>query len=156
MPDVPLSRVACAVGLGLFAGAAGTAAMTISSTLEAKLRGRGASSAPSEAAGKVLGVQPRDPDGQARFATVVHWSYGTAWGAARGLMALAGLRGTRAAVAHFATVWGWSLVMLPGLDVTPPAWRQEPRELGVDALHHLVYASATTAAWSALDSTSGA
>ena len=81
-----IGDTASAVGKGLFAGAAGTVAMTVSSTLEAKLRERGSSSAPADAAGKVLGVQPRDPDGQARFSTVVHWGYGTSWGAVRGLL----------------------------------------------------------------------
>jgi hypothetical protein len=38
-----LEDIAAAVGKRLFAGAAGTAFMTASSTLEAKLRGRGAS-----------------------------------------------------------------------------------------------------------------
>lgn len=146
-----LDRIATAVGKGLIAGAAGTAAMTISSTLESKLRDREPSSAPSDAAGKVLGVQPRNPEGRARFATVVHWSYGTGWGVARGITALAGLRGPAAAAAHFGAVWGSSLVMLPALDVAPPPWKTPPGELAVDALHHLVYAAATSAAWTALD-----
>ena len=47
---------AAAVGKGVFAGAVGTAAMTVSSSIEARLRGRGASSAPADAAGKVLRV----------------------------------------------------------------------------------------------------
>jgi hypothetical protein len=51
-----LGDVAEAVGKGLFAGAAGTAAMTVSSTLEAKLRGRGMSTTPAQAATKVLDV----------------------------------------------------------------------------------------------------
>jgi hypothetical protein len=152
MPDIRIGRLACAVGQGLLAGAAGTAAMTLSSSLEAKLRDRGASSAPSEAAGKVLGVQPRDPERQARFSTAVHWSYGTAWGAVRGLIAVVGLSGARATAAHFAAVWGSSLVMLPTLDVAPPPWEQGAAELGVDAFHHLVYAGATSLAWSALES----
>src|SRR4051794_31759622 len=105
-----LRRIANDVGAGLFAGAADTAAMTASSSLEARLTGRGASSAPADAAGKVLGVQPRDPEGAARFSTVVHWSYGTAWGAARGLI-----------------VGG------------PPPWQQTPQALATDAFHHLVY-----------------
>lgn len=79
-----LSDVAGAVGKGLFAGAAGTALMTISSTLEAKLTGRGSSSAPADAAGKVLGVQPRDEAGQARFSNAVHWGYGIGWGRCAG------------------------------------------------------------------------
>jgi hypothetical protein len=150
MADLNLNRLASAVGTGLFAGAVGTAAMTVSSTLESKLRGRGPSATPSEAAGKVLGVRPRDTRGQARFANIIHWSYGTSWGVARGLLDLAGLRGIPAAAAHFTTVWGSSLVMLPALGVAPPPWEQDPRELGVDALHHAVYAGATGAAWSGM------
>jgi hypothetical protein len=143
-------RVAGAIGAGLVAGAVGTAAMTVSSSLEARLRKRESSTAPAKAAGKVLGVQPRNPRGAARFSNVVHWSYGTAWGATRGLIDLAGLRGVPAAGLHFAAVWGWSLVMLPALDVAPPVWRQPPTEVAIDACHHLVYAGATTAALSAL------
>jgi len=48
--------LASSVGKDLFAGAIGTAAMTVSSTLEMKTRGRAASMAPADAAGKVLGI----------------------------------------------------------------------------------------------------
>jgi hypothetical protein len=41
--------------------------MTVSSTLEMKLRGREASSAPADAAAKVLGVEPRGDAEKARF-----------------------------------------------------------------------------------------
>ncbi len=146
-----IDRVAGSIARGLIAGAVGTAAMTVSSTVEAKLRGRGGSSAPADAAGKVLGVQPRDPAGEARFSNFVHWSYGTGWGAVRGLIGLAGLRPPEAAGAHFGVVWGSSLVMLPVLGVAPPPWKQPPAELGIDAFHHIVYAGATTLAWIALD-----
>ncbi len=145
---------AAAVGKGLFAGAIGTVAMTVSSTLEAKLRQRGSSSAPADAAGKVLGVQPRDPAGQARFATVVHWGYGTSWGAVRGLLHAAGLDGPAATGAHFAAVWGSAQVMLPALDVAPPLWDSQPKEVAVDAFHHCVYAVATGVAFAALQSSS--
>ena len=67
-----LGDVAAAVGKGLFAGAAGTAAMTVSSSVEAKLRGRGASSTPAQAAAKVLGVEPVDEASEARFSNLVH------------------------------------------------------------------------------------
>jgi hypothetical protein len=69
-----------ALGRGLVAGLLGTAAMTISSTAEAKLSGRGASTTPAQAAGKVAGVVPRDEAGEQRFNTLAHWGYGTAWG----------------------------------------------------------------------------
>lgn len=149
-----LGDVAAAVGKGLFAGAAGTVAMTASSTLEAKLRERGSSSAPADAAGKVLGVQPRDPDGQARFATVVHWSYGTSWGAVRGLLHAAGLDGANAAAAHFAAVWGSAQVMLAVLDIAPPPWKTPPKEIAIDAFHHAVYAAGTELAFVALQRSS--
>jgi hypothetical protein len=46
--------------------------MTASSTLEAKLRGRGASLTPAQAAQKVLGVEPIDEGSEARFSNLVH------------------------------------------------------------------------------------
>ncbi len=72
-----VSDLAGAVGKGLFAGAVSTAAMTISSTLEAKLTDGESSSAPADAAGEVLGVEPKGPSGERRFSTAVHWGYGT-------------------------------------------------------------------------------
>ncbi len=125
--------------------------MTVSSTVEAKLRARGASSAPADAAGKVLGVQPRDEEGQARFSNVVHWSYGTSWGAVRGLLHAVGVDGGAAVAAHFAAVWGSAQVMLPALEVAPPPWRSPPEEIAIDAFHHVVYAVATGIAFAALE-----
>jgi hypothetical protein len=146
-----LGDVAADVGRGLFAGLLGTAAMTVSSTAEMKIRGRPASNAPAVAAGKVLGVEPRDEEGEARFSTLVHWGYGTGWGAVRGLVGSAGLEGPAAAAAHFGAVWGAEQVMLPALDVAPPFWTWGAKEVGIDAFHHLVYATATSVAYSVLD-----
>ena len=113
-----LGNVAAAFGKGVFAGVAGTAAMTLSSTIEMKLRGRPASSAPAQAAAKVLGVEPVDEVAKARFSNLVHWGYGTAWGGARGLLAAAGLSGPAATAAHLGAVWGSEQVMLPALGIT--------------------------------------
>ncbi len=151
---VSLGNIASDVGKGLFAGAAGTVAMTVSSTIEAKVRDRGSSSAPADAAGKVLGIQPRDEDGKARFSNVVHWSYGTSWGAVRGLLHAAGLDGAKATAAHFAAIWGSAQMMLPALDVAPPLWESPPEEIGIDAFHHAVYAAATSVAFTALERSS--
>ena len=146
-----LGDVAADVGKGLFAGAAGTAAMTVSSTLEMKIRGRPPSSAPADAAAKVLGVEPKGEKEQARFSNLVHWGYGTAWGAVRGLIDAAGLEGSKATAAHLGAVWGSEQVMLPALGVAPPFWTWGVKEVGIDALHHLVYAGATSAAYAFLD-----
>ena len=146
-----LSDVAGAVGKGLFAGAVGTAAMTISSTLEAKMNEREPSSAPSDAAGKVIGVQPRNEAGKARFSTVVHWGYGTGWGAARGLLEVGDMGSAAATATHFATVWGSSLAMLPALRVAPAPTEMGATQLATDALHHGVYAVATGLAYRFID-----
>ncbi len=146
-----IGDVAAEFGKGLFAGAAGTAAMTASSTLEMKLRNRGASSAPADAAAKVLGVEPVNEEAQARFSNLVHWGYGTAWGGVRGLITAAGISGTRATAVHFGLLWSSEQVMLPALEVAPPLSEWGAEEIAVDALHHLVYAVATGAAYYLLD-----
>jgi hypothetical protein len=115
-----LGDVAASVGMGLFAGVAGTVAMTVSSTLEMKIRGRQGSSAPAQAAAKVLGVEPTGEAEEARFSNLVHWGYGTSWGPVRGLIGAVGLEGKEATAAHFLAVWGTEQVMLPALGVAPP------------------------------------
>jgi hypothetical protein len=146
-----LGDVAAAVGKGLFAGVAGTAAMTVSSTIEMKLRGRPASSAPAAAAATVLGVEPKGQSEEARFSSIVHWGYGTSWGAVRGLIAAAGLKGLRANAAHLGTVWSSEQAMLPALGVAPPFWEWGAKEVAIDAFHHLVYAGTTGVAYALLD-----
>jgi hypothetical protein len=144
-------QAAAAAGIGLAAGLAGTAAMTVSSTIEMKIRSRQGSSAPADAAGKLLGVRPAGEKESKRFGTLVHWAYGTGWGAARGILAALGLPAPAATAAHLALVWGTEQVMLPALDVAPPATQWGAKELGIDAWHHLVYAGVTGAAYELLD-----
>jgi hypothetical protein len=83
-----LRALPAAIGEGLVAGAAGTAAMTLSSTLEMKARGREPSDAPARAAAKVLGVDPTGESERRRFATLTHWGYGTSWGIHRDGLAI--------------------------------------------------------------------
>ncbi len=147
----PLGAMACAAGKGLFAGVAGTAAMTASSTIEMKLRGRPASTTPAVAACKVLGIELAEEQQKAGFANAVHWLYGTAWGSMRGYLALAQLPPLGAAAAFFATVWGTELAMLPKLGVTPPVSQWGTTEIAVDAFHHAVYAAATSCAYMLLE-----
>lgn len=148
---VRLGSVAAAVGRGLAAGLAGTAAMTVSSTLEAKMRGREPSTTPARAAAKVLGVEPVDERSQRRFNTMVHWGYGSGWGAMRGLLGALGLAGVPAALAHLAAVWGGEQVVLPATGVAPPATEWGATEVAVDLWHHVVYVTATSLAYAWLD-----
>ena len=146
-------KVASSIGKGLVAGFAGTAAMTISSTLEARLRGRTPSTAPARATAKVLGISSfEDGVAQARFNDLSHWGYGTGWGIVRGLLDAAGLAPRRATAAHGAAVWGSAQVMLPALDVAPPAIFWPKEEVAIDAFHHTVYALATGIAYELLSS----
>src|ERR687897_1129448 len=110
-----IGDVAADFGKGLFAGAAGTAAMTVSSTLEMKLSGRPASQTPAQAAEAVLQVEPKDEESEAQFSNLVHWGYGTGWGAVRGLLRGTGLGPGAATATHGAAVYGSEQVLLPAL-----------------------------------------
>ena len=126
--------------------------MTLSSTIEMKVRGREPSTVPARAAAKVLGVEPVGEPEQLRFATIVHWGYGAAWGVLRGVMGAVGIRGTAAAALFFSVVWTTELVTLPALDIgVPPVSRWSGQEVAIDSLHHVVYAAATSAACDLLE-----
>ena len=144
-PTRPLARLVDSVGRGVLAGAVGTAAMTISSTIEMKLRKREASTVPAEAASKVLGFRVWKQD-QRKFANVVHWQYGSSVGALRGLLSAVGLREPLASGLFFTVVWGTALAMVPKLTDAPPVKEWGPEELAIDAFHHLVYVVATSLA----------
>ena len=146
-----IGEIASAVGKGLFAGLAGTAVMTVSSTLEAKLSGRGASSVPAAAIEAVLGVTPTSEAGEQRLNTVAHWGYGTAWGAVRGLLGAVGAHGPGAFLAHFGAVWGGAQVILPSLGVASLTWQYGLKATATDVLHHTVYALATNAVYEWLE-----
>jgi hypothetical protein len=149
-------KLAGSIGKGLMAGLAGTAFMTLSSTVEARLRQRKPSSAPARATAKVLGITSfADEIAQARFNDVAHWGYGTAWGVLRGLLDALGLPPPAATAAHGAAVWGSAQVTLPALDIAPPALFWAPREIAIDAFHHAVYATATGFAYQLLSDRRG-
>jgi hypothetical protein len=146
-----LPGFAASLGRGLVAGAIGTTAMTVSSTIEQRARGREPSTAPADAAMKVLGIQGFcDDAAKSRFSNVVHWAYGSAWGVPRALFDLAGLSPAAATAAHGAALWASEQVMLPALGVAPPLWTWGATEIAIDAGHHVVYAVATGVAYEAL------
>jgi hypothetical protein len=147
---VKVADAASNLGKGLVAGFAGTAAMTVSSTLEQHLRKRAASSAPADATAKVLGIAEFAGDGaKARFSFLSHWGYGTGWGVVRAALGSV-LPPKAATAAHLAAIWGNEQVMLPALDVAPPITMWGGKEIAIDAFHHVVYATATGAAYELL------
>jgi hypothetical protein len=141
-----LDRASVAVGRGLVAGLAGTAAMTVASTAEMKLRGRPPSTAPADVAGRLLGVESRERAG-ARFATSAHLAAGVSLGAVRGLLDLLGVRGPPAAAAFFWISWTPDLVVVPAVGAAEPPWRWSAAEVAISAAHHVVYAAAGESAY---------
>ncbi|MBF5045963.1 hypothetical protein FGE12_26360 [Aggregicoccus sp. 17bor-14] len=93
------------------------------------------------------GRAPRGgPAGHQAASQLVHLGYGAAWAAAFAL----GQRGGRSRApllrgALFgAAQWAFGFfVLMPALGVTRPAWRQRPRELGVNLSAHLLYGAVT-------------
>jgi hypothetical protein len=147
---VKVADAASTLGKGLVAGFAGTAAMTVSSTLEQHLRKRAASSAPADATAKVLGIAEFSDDAaKERFSFLSHWGYGTGWGVVRAGFGSV-LPPKAATVAHLAAIWGNEQVMLPALDVAPPITMWGGKEIAIDAFHHVVYAATTGAAYELL------
>lgn len=146
-----LGDVAATVGKGLFAGLAGTAAMTLSQKIEMKFSGREPSTGPGDMVADLLGVEPKGQEERETFSTLVHWTWGTVWGVPRGLISLAGLRGGKAAATHAGVILGGDFWILHALDVAPPPWRMRPEEVGLEVLHKSVLALATSAAYEVLD-----
>lgn len=147
-----LADVAADAGVGMLAGLVGTAAMTVSSTVEMKLTGREASTTTVDAAGAVLGVKPVDDAAAGRFGNVVHWGYGAGWGAVRGLLAAVGLRRPAVGgVVHFGLVWGSEQAVLPATGAGKPVWSYGGAAAVTDGLHHAIYAAVTSWAFAWLD-----
>jgi hypothetical protein len=140
-----------AIGTGVLAGVAGTAAMTVSSTVEARLRGRPNSTAPADAAGKVLGIAgfrtPAARDAPSGAVAPVHEGREAV---ARGVLRSAGMGPASATAGHMAGVWGSEQVMLPALSVAPPITMWGRREIAIDGFHHLVYVLGTAAGYELL------
>lgn len=144
--------VASAIGKGVVSGLVGTAVLTVAQRIEMALSGREGSSAPAKAVEKVLDLEPRSEKAEERLSSLSHWAYGTSWGAVRGLLSAAGLRGPAATVTHFGLVWGAALGMLPALGIAPPATEWEKEQVLQDAGFHALYAVATGLAYGYLES----
>jgi hypothetical protein len=149
--DNTLGELGSAIGKGLLAGIAATAAMTLSQMIEMKITKREASDATVKVAGDTAGIKPASEQDKSKLSQEVHWSYGTAWGIARGLIGLTGLKGLPATLVHFGAVWGTSLIMLPKHDAAKPINEQQPKDIAIDVLHHSVYALTAGLVYDALD-----
>lgn len=128
------------LGKGIIAGLAGTTAITISQMIEMKINDREQSTAPADAASKVLDVKAVSVEKKKKFANEVHWTYGTTWGLGRSVLSLFGFKGIPATLAHFASIWGTAMTIQPALDVAPPVKKWKATTIASGGIHHLVYA----------------
>jgi hypothetical protein len=129
---------------GLFAGAVGTIAMTLSQRLEMAVTGRQGSQVPGKVAAHL--VPGKDPHSDADVEGLnapMHWAHGIGMGTVRGLLDVAGVRGATASAAHFALLWGGDTALYRALGVADVPWRWDGDELLSDVLHKGVYAAIT-------------
>lgn len=150
-----------ALGRGILAGAAGTAAMTAWQEVSAKLKSSDDNQqstddqepkqdpwehapAPAKVGRRIAeGVFKREPSPELIpvFTHGMHWAYGTGWGAAFGLVA-GSARATHAlrrGLTFGAGVWAASYAQLVPMGLYEPPWKYPPRELALDLSYHLVY-----------------
>lgn len=149
--DNALGALGGAIGKGLLAGLAATAAMTLSQMIEMKITKRGPSDATLKVVEDTAGAKPASPQEKQKLSQEIHWSYGTAWGVARGIIGLTGLKGLPATLVHFGAVWGTALIMLPKHNAAKPINEEEPKAIAIDAFHHAVYATTAGLVYDALD-----
>jgi len=148
---VDLDGFAHHLGRGLVASVAGTAAMTVSSTVEMRLRGRPPSDAPGRAAAGLLRVRVDDDPATGRLARLGHVLTGVSLGAARGVVGAAGVREPTASAVFLPISLLPDAVGLSVLGLAPPPWRWGAIDLAVSVGHHAVFALATGAAYAALE-----
>ena len=91
--DNALGELGSAIGKGLIAGLAGTAAITLSQMIEMKITKRKPSEATVKVASATTGIKPANDGEKEKVSQEIHWAYGTSWGIARGIIGLTGLKG---------------------------------------------------------------
>jgi hypothetical protein len=136
-----VGKFGAALGRGLIAGLVGTAAITLSQTIERKITGKPTSFAPGDAASKALDIEASKMESRKKFSDEVNWVYGTSWGSARGMLSLMGLKGLPATAVHFATIFYMAITIEPDFEVAPPIDEWSKTDLALFALHHAIYAA---------------
>lgn len=145
-----MAELAFALGKGIIAGLAGTAAISISQVIEMKITGRKPSDTPAKAVEKVLHVKAADEAHKDVFVQQVHWTYGTLWGVGRTALQVVGCSGAPATALHWGAVWATEMIMLPAIGVAAPVQKWGGAEVAKDGFHHLVYATVAGLVYDAL------
>jgi hypothetical protein len=149
---VNASHMLRSLARGVVAGVAGTAALTAYQLAVAKAKGKPLATpvphrwadAPAPAQ---LAKKAADAIGQGRRFTredvprltnAMHWLYGTAWGAAYGVLGARRDPLTNG-LAFGSAVWAAAYLELVPLGIYEPPWKVPPRELALDWSYHAVY-----------------
>ena len=138
---------------GVIAGLMGTITMTLTTSLEQRLRPNltgpvdyDASDAPVTAAARVLHVRPRTDFERRILFAVVHWGYGSFVGVGMELISRQVRSPAPATIVFYAAVQTMAFALLPALGGTPVPWRWRRDMLATSLIQHAVYAAATGAA----------
>jgi hypothetical protein len=128
---------------GLKAGLAGAAAMSVSTNLEMRIRGREASPAPAKALERLFGLKVDSSRGEQALVAAAHVSVSVGLGALEALLRRR-VSTAAAGAALLAAALGPELLVVPALGAAEPPWRWSTPEAVVSVFHHAVYAAATT------------
>lgn len=159
MVQTPLGALA----RGLAAGFAGTIVMTGYQLAVAKLRGQ-TDAKPRRWADAPVPAQLAKRVSEAVFehkvtlkdaptlTNLVHFTYGTSWGAVYGLAQGTVHAGSLTHGLAFGTaVWGTAYAVLPPTGLYEPPWKYPVKELALDLSYHLVYGVAVAGVYKALE-----
>lgn len=136
------------IAIALAAGAAGTAAMTLSEALEQRLTDRRRPRTAASVAENVTGADAGTGEGRETTSSSLHWVYGTGLGAA--LLPLEGVSEPYRSLTFLGGVYGAGLALESLADTDEAPSKGTTAEFGADFVHHLVYAGATMLAYNGL------
>ncbi len=132
---------------GALAGIAGTAALSLLTGVEARLRGRAAVYEPARMSGRLarrfLGIDLL-PQERRLAGTLMRWPYGALWGVTLSLLQPRS-RWLTSGLGLGAMIWLFELVALPLTRATPPLRKWDAKEVGLDGVNSCVYGAVTAA-----------
>lgn len=153
---------------GIAAGAAGTAAMTAHQHLRQRLSNSlsddehaepddpwQSAPAPAQVGKRLIEKLFRKPVPASAIpllTQVMHWSYGTTWGAAYAIVraSLPGSRPWKLGSGFGMTVWASSYAQLVPAGIYKPPWQYPPGSIADEIGYHLTYGTVTAFAYDAL------
>jgi len=145
-------RIASSIGKGIIAGLVGTAAITLVQLIEKKIkREEKQDTKPADAVIKTLDIRPSTEADKPKLAQRVHWTYGTLWGIAYGLLRASKLKPVPASIVQFVLVSGAAMFILPSTKVAPPVKKWDMPTIASSSLNHAVYAAATALGYAAIN-----